>query len=352
MSAQPASPHDFASDNHAGAHAEVIEALIAANAGHAGAYGTDAWTARLAQRIEELFGPGAITIPVFGGTGANVLCLELMCRPHEAVICTTDAHINLDECGAPERITGVKLLTVEGEGGKLRADDVTNWEAQRGVEHHVQPRVVSITQCTELGTVYTPQEIRAIADAAHEQGMYVHMDGARLANAAAHLGVSLAAISSEAGVDAVSFGGTKNGLLYGELVVLLDGIDADRTAFARKQLMQLASKMRFVSTQFEALLADELWLRSATHANAMATLLAERLDPAEGAVLAHPVESNAVFVRLSAPAIAELLSRLEGEPPFHVWDRDRGVVRLMCSWDTTPEDVERLAEAVREVLAG
>jgi threonine aldolase len=348
---RPAAIHDFASDNHAGAHPEVLEALLAANAGHAGSYGGDRWTARLRGLIREQFGPGAEAFPVFNGTGANVLCLDLMTRSAEAVICTTDAHINLDECGAPERIAGVKLLTVATEEGKLTPDDVVHWEARRGDEHHVQPRVVSITQGTELGTVYTPEEIGTIAEAAHARGMLLQMDGARLANAAASLDVPLAALTSQAGVDAVSFGGTKNGLLFGELAVLLDGIDVGRAAFVRKQLMQLASKMRFVSAQFEALLSDDLWLRSARHANEMARRLGELVAGLDGAELAYPVEANGVFVRLPRSAIAALLKELEGDPPFHVWDRDAGVVRLMCSWDTTPADVERLVAAADRALA-
>lgn len=347
---RPSAIHDFASDNHAGAHPEVIEALLAANGGHAGAYGADPWTERLARLVSEQFGTGAESFPVYNGTGANVLCLDLMTRSAEAVICTTDAHINLDECGAPERIAGVKLLTIATEEGKLTPEDVVHWETRRGDEHHVQPRVVSITQATELGTVYTPEEIGTIAEAAHARGMLLHMDGARLANAAASLDASLASLTSEAGVDALSFGGTKNGLLFGEVAILFNGIDAGRAAFVRKQLMQLASKMRFISAQFEALLTDDLWLRSARHANEMARRLGELISGLDGAELAYPVEANGVFVSLPRPVITSLLEELEGDPPFHVWDRDAGVVRLMCSWDTTPADLERLVAAAERAL--
>ena len=343
---------EFASDNHAGAHPEVLEAIAAANTGHADSYGADPWTAGLQETFRRHFGPSARAHPVFNGTGANVLCLELLTRRHEAVVCTADAHINVDECGAPERIAGVKLLPVETDHGKLSAADVGRWDARRGDEHHVQPRVVSITQSTELGTVYRPDEIAEIAAAAHERDMYLHLDGARIANAAAALDLPLAAFTTDVGVDAVSFGGTKNGLLFGEVAVFLsDAIDDELIPFARKQLMQLASKMRFVSAQFEALLGPgELWLRGARHANEMAALLADGVAGLVGAEVVHPVEANGVFVRLPATVIELLLAELHGEHPFYVWDEREGVVRWMCSWDTSAEDVEALVGAANDAL--
>ncbi len=351
MSVSSPSGHDFASDNHAGAHPEVLDALAAANAGHADSYGADEWTTRLQELIADHFGSQARAYPVFNGTGANVLCLEVLGRPHEAVICTAAAHINVDECGAPERIAGMKLLTVAGEHGRLSPGDLSGWEPRRGDEHHVQPRIVSVTQSTELGTVYAPERIAAITETAHELGMYVHVDGARIANAAAALDLPLAAFTTEVGVDAVSFGGTKNGLLFGEVAVFLgDAADEGRIPFARKQLMQLASKMRFVSAQFEALLDGDLWLRSARHANGMAALLAEGVKALDGAEVVHPVEANGVFVRLPGPAIETLLTELPGEHPFYVWDEEEGVVRWMCSWDTTPGDVEALIVASAAAL--
>lgn len=341
----------FASDNHAGAHPEILEALARANEGHADSYGADPWTARLGELVAEHFGEGARGFPVFNGTGANVFCLDVLTRPHEAVVCTSDAHIHVDECGAPERIAGIKLLVVEAEHGKLTPADVGRWDSRRGDEHHVQPRVVSITQSTELGTVYRPDEIRAVADAAHERGMYLHVDGARLANAAVSLGVGLGELTTEVGVDAVSFGGTKNGLLFGEVAVLLGEVPDERAPFARKQLMQLASKMRFISAQFEALLGPgELWQRSAAHANEMAARLGSGVEAIDGIELVHPVEANGVFAQLPRPAIDRLLAELEGEHPFYVWDETAGVVRWMCSWDTTPEDVDGLLEATRRAL--
>jgi threonine aldolase len=340
----------FGSDNHAGAHPEVLEAIAAANEGHAASYGDDAWTARAEELFREHFGPDARAFCVFNGSGANVAAIDALTRPFEGVICADVAHMNTDECGAPERLAGAKLLTVPTEHGKLTSDDLRRWEQSRGDEHQVQPRLVSITQATELGTVYTLDETRAIAAAAHELGMLVHVDGARLANAAAALDAPLAALTTEAGVDAVSFGGTKNGLLLGDAVVFCRPELAADFAFTRKQLLQLASKMRFVSAQFEALLGGELWLRNARHANAMAARLAAAVEAVDGIEVSHPVEANAVFARLPRPAIERLLAELPGEHPFYVWDEAANEVRWMCAWDTTPEDVDEFAGAVAIAL--
>ncbi len=342
---------EFASDNHAGAHPEILAALAAANEGHAGSYGADPWTERLQVTVRRHFGETATAWPVFNGTGANLVCLSALTRRHEAVICSADAHINVDECGAVERLAGVKLLPVEGVDGKISVADVGRWDARRGDEHHVQPAVVSITQSTELGTLYTPEEIAAIAVAAHERGMLVHVDGARIANAAAALGVGLGETTSELGVDAISVGGTKNGLAFGELVVFCgERADDSLLVFERKQLTQLASKMRFLSAQFEVLLGGDLWFRNASHANEMAALLAQRVDQVGRAELVYPVQANGVFVRLPRPAIDALLAELSGEHPFYVWDEADDVVRWMCSWDTTPEDVTALVEATERAL--
>jgi threonine aldolase len=351
VSPAPGPVHDFASDNHAGAHPGVIEAIAAANAGHVGGYGADAWTERAAELFRRHFGPDARAFAVFNGTAANVLAIDALTRPHEAVICAETAHLNLDECGAPERIAGVKLLTVATDHGKLEPAQLGRWEHKRGEEHHVQPRVVSVTEATELGTVYTAAELAALADAAHERGMLLHLDGARLANAAAALGVSLAALTTDAGVDAVSFGGTKNGLILGDAVVFPRGEGAGGFEFVRKQGMQLASKMRFVSAQFEALLDGELWFRSAGHANDMAARLAAAVAGIEGVEVVHPVEANGVFARLPRPAIDRLLAELPGDPPFYVWDEATDVVRWMCAWDTSADDVDEFAAAVAESVA-
>ncbi|MQA76032.1 MAG: aminotransferase class V-fold PLP-dependent enzyme [Solirubrobacterales bacterium] len=341
----------FASDNAAGAHPEVLEAIAAANVGHAPSYGADAWTARAEEIVRGHFGAESRAFFVFNGSFANVAAIDALTRPYEAVICTNVAHIHVDECGAPERIAGAKLLTVTTEHGKLTPDDLRRWESRRGDEHHPQPRLVSITQATELGTVYTLDETRAIATAAHELGMLVHVDGARLANAAAALDAPLAALTTDAGVDAVSFGGTKNGLLFGEAVVFARPELAERFAYTRKQLGQLASKMRFVSAQFEALLEGDLWRRSAGHANAMAARLAAAVDPIEGVELTHPVEASGVFARLPPATIARLQAELAGGPAFHAWGDEPGEVRWMCAWDTTAEDVDAFAAAIARAMA-
>jgi threonine aldolase len=259
--------------------------------------------------------------------------------------------MHTDECGAPERLAGTKLLTVPAEAGKLSVADVRRWESWRGDEHRVQARVVSITQATELGTVYTLEETRAIADAAHELDMYVHVDGARLANAAAALGRPLRALTTDAGVDAVSFGGTKNGLLMGEAVVFLRPALGRDFLFTRKQLGQLASKMRFLAVQFEALLEGDLWRSNALHANGMAARLAEGVSAIDGAEIAYPVEANGVFVTLPTAAIDGLRDALSAALPFYVWDEAAGTIRLMCSWDTTEADVDDLVTAIQEAMA-
>jgi threonine aldolase len=349
-SAPASTARGFASDNHSGVHPEVLSAIQAANDGHAPAYGDDRYTAAAEERFREHFGPEARAFLVFNGSGANVASLDAVTRGFEAAICTETAHMHVDECGAPERIAGTKLLTVATEHGKLAPTDLGRWEGRRGDDHFPQPRVASITQATELGTVYAADEVRAIADAAHDLGMLLHVDGARLANAAASLESSLREITTDVGVDLVSFGGTKNGLLFGEAVVFLRRELADGFIFVRKQLAQLASKMRFVAVQFDALLTDDLWLRNASHSNEMATRLAEAVGSIDGVEIAHPVEANAVFARLPRPAIDQLLADWPYEKPFYIWDEDENEVRWMCGWDTTPEDVDSFAAAVREAI--
>lgn len=343
-------PRGFASDNNSGAHPEILAAIAAANEGHVVAYGDDAHTAAARQLFKQHFGEQAEAFLVFNGTGANVLALQALARPHQAVICPETAHLNLDECGAPERIAGVKLLTVEAPDGKLTPELAAEKVTRVGDQHASQPRVLCISQATELGTVYRAEEIRALADLAHEREMVLHVDGARLANAAASLEVPLRALATDAGVDALSFGGTKNGLLAGDAVVFLRPELADDFLFIRKQSMQLASKMRFLAAQFEALLDGDLWLRCASHANAMARRLADAISGIDGVGIAHPVEANGVFATLPAAAIERLRSELPGEVPFYVWDEPTGTVRLMCSWDTTAGDVDGLASAMAAAL--
>jgi threonine aldolase len=340
-------PRGFASDNYAGVLPEVLEAVAAANVGHAVSYGGDAWTARLDALFRAEFGPEATGGLVFNGTGANVVGLQALCRPYEACICAATAHLNVDECGAPERVAGLKLLPIDTPDGKLTPSLVETRLTRFGDEHAVQPRVVSITQVTELGTLYTPDEVRALADQAHERGMLLHVDGARLANAAAALGVSLRAVTTDLGVDAVSFGGTKNGMMMGEAVLFLRAGLGGELAFLRKQSMQLASKMRFIAAQFETLLTDELWLRPASHANAMAARLAAAVGEIDGVRVTQRVQASAVFAVLPP----EVTARLQEKWPFYVWDERTGEVRWMCSWDTTEEDVDAFAADLTDALA-
>ncbi|HEY3021304.1 MAG TPA: beta-eliminating lyase-related protein [Solirubrobacteraceae bacterium] len=335
----------FGSDNHAGVLPEVLDAIAAANDGHAHSYGDDPWTRRAEARFREHFGEQARAFLVFNGTAANVVGLRALLRPYEAVICAETAHLNVDECGAPEFNAGIKLLPVATTDGKLTPELVAPRLVRFGDEHAVQPRVISITQSTELGTVYTPAETAALAELAHESGLLLHVDGARLANAAAALDAPLRALTTDAGVDALSFGGTKNGLLLGEAVVLLrPGTAAGAMPFLRKQSMQLASKMRFLAAQFEVLLDGDAWRRPAAHANAMAARLAAAIAGVPGVTITQPVQANAVFVILPPDVAARLRERFF----FYTWDEGTGEVRWMCAWDTTAEDVDAFAAAVAE----
>jgi threonine aldolase len=343
-------PRGFASDNNSGAHPNVLAAIAEANEGHVVAYGDDDFTAATRDRFRKHFGEQAEPFLVFNGSGANVTAIDALTRPQEGVICTEVAHMHVDECGAPERLAGTKLLTVPTDDGKLTPDDVRRWEEGRGDEHRVQPRVVSITQATELGTVYTTEETRAIADAAHELEMHLHIDGARLANAAASLDLPLRALTTDLGVDVLSFGGTKNGLLLGDAVVFLRPELAETFLFTRKQLGQLASKMRFLAVQFDALLEGDLWSANASHANAMARRLADAVSKLDGARIAYPVEANGVFVTLPVDAIERLREALPASLPFYVWEEAAGTIRLMCSWDTSEDDVDGLVAALAEAL--
>ncbi|WP_165063227.1 threonine aldolase family protein [Marisediminicola senii] len=336
----------FASDNYAGIHPEVLQAIADANGGHQVSYGEDAYTARLQEVMRQHFGERAEAFPVFNGTGANVLSLQSMLPRWGAVVCSEHAHIDRDENAAPERIAGLKLLTVAAPDGKLTPAAIDTQAWGWGDEHRAQPLAVSITQSTELGTVYTPDEVRAITEHAHARGMTVHMDGARLANAAASLGVPLRAFTTDAGVDLVSFGGTKNGLMYGEAVVVLSPEASTGLRFLRKMDMQLSSKMRFASAQLLALLEGDLWLRSAQHANAMAERLRTAIDTLPGITVTQPTQANAVFAILPA-GVAD---RVRESFRFYDWDAARGEVRWMCAFDTTESDVDAFVAAIRAAL--
>lgn len=336
----------FASDNYAGAHPEVLAALALANEGHQVAYGEDQYTEHLQRIMHSHFGPTAEAFPVFNGTGANVTALQALTDRWGAVICAESAHINVDEGGAPERMGGLKLLTVPTPDGKLTPELIDRqawgWED----EHRAMPQVVSITQNTELGTVYTVEEIRAIVEHAHAKGMKVHLDGARIANAAASLDVPMRAFTNAVGVDVISYGGTKNGMLFGEAVVVLNPDAVSHMKHLRKLSMQLASKMRFVSVQLEALLAKELWLRNARHANAMAQRLAAGVRGVDGVEILYPVQANAVFARLPH----EVSRRLQERFRFYFWDEAAGDVRWMCAFDTKEDDVDAFLQALKEEM--
>ncbi len=348
----PATLHDldargFASDNCAGIHPEILEAITRANGGHQGAYGADVYTQHLQGVFRQHFGAEATAYPVFNGTGANLVSLQAMTERWDAVICAESAHINLDECGAPERVGGLKLLATPTPQDKLTPELVELQARGWGDEHRAQPKVVSLTQSTELGTLYTVDEIAAIVEHAHARDLAVHLDGARIANAAAALDVPMRAFTTDVGVDMVSFGGTKNGLMLGEAVVVLNPDAVRGMAFLRKSSMQLASKMRFVSVQFEALLSGDLWLRNARHANAMAARLEAAVRDLDGVQVQRSVEANSVFAIL-AESVTE---RMRERYPFHVWDERTGEVRWMTSFDTTELDVDRFAALFKDEMA-
>lgn len=343
----PASPPargNFSSDNYAGAHPAVLAALADASRGHITAYGDDPWTSRASARLCEAFGAAGAFF-VFNGTGANILGISLMLRPYEAVICPEGSHLNTDEGGAAERIVGCKLMTVQTADGKLTPGLVSTRLGRITDVHQVQPRVVAITQATEVGTCYTLDELRRLAEFCRANGLLLFADGARLANAAAFLGCSLAELSAHA--DALSFGGTKNGAMGAEALIVMNPALLGSAPFLRKQEMQLASKMRYLAAQFNALLDDDLWLRNAGHANAMARRLADGVADVPGVGLWQPVESNGVFATLD-PALIEPLRR---DWPFHVWDPEQHVVRWMAAFDTTEDDVEAFLADIR-ALAG
>ena len=336
----------FASDNYAGVHPEVMQALTAANGGHQISYGEDVYTEHLMRVMETHFGKGIEVFPVFNGTGANVTSLQAMLPRWGAVICSSTAHLGTDESVAPQSVGHFALLPVTSVHGKITPELIDEQAYGFGDEHHPQPAVVSIAQSTELGTVYTVEEVRAIADHVHKLGMYLHMDGARISNAAASLGVSLRAITRDAGVDVLSFGGTKNGLMGAEAIVVFTPDAAPGLIYLRKMNMQLASKMRFISAQLCALLEGDLWHRNAHHANKMAGLLRSSLDGLPKLTFTNPTEANGVFVILP-PGVADQLRK---EFRFYDWNPNTGEVRWMCAWDTTADDVDAFASAVRALV--
>ena len=336
----------FASDNNAGVHPNILRALAEVNDGHVIAYGDDPYTEKANIELREIFGQEAEPFFVFIGTAANVLGLSTITQPYHAVICPETAHINVDECGAPEKFTGCKLLGCSTPDGKLTVDMIASHMHGIGFEHHVQPRVVSITQATELGTVYTIDEIREIASYTHKHGMLLHMDGARISNAAVSLGCGLYEMTGGAGVDVLSFGGTKNGMIYGEAIIFFNRALCEDFKYRRKQGMQLASKMRYIAAQFSAFLENDLWKNNASHANRMARKLYEAVRSIPGVEVTRRVESNAVFAKVPPHIVPEL----QKEFFFYVWDEERSEVRWMCSFDTSEEDIESFASLLKSLL--
>jgi len=337
----------FASDNNSGVHPEILKAIADANVGHTIAYGDDIYTQRAKEKFYEYFGNDIEIFFVFIGTAANVLGLNAATRSWNSVICAETAHINEDECGAPEKFNGFKLLSVETHNGKLTIESIQKHMKGFDFEHHSQPKVISITQATELGTVYTIEEIKSLADFAHTNNMYLHMDGARIANAAVTLNKSFKEFTKDAGVDILSFGGTKNGMMYGEAILFLNKQLGQDFKYVRKQGMQLASKMRFISAQFERYLTDNLWFKNAQHSNKMAQLLASKIKEIPQIRITQNVEANGVF----AIVPAEIVPELQKEYFFYEWDEVLSEVRWMASFDTTEEDILNFVELIKKLLS-
>ena len=337
----------FASDNWSGACPEIMETLQEVNKGHMAAYGeeNEPVTEKATARFKEHFGPSAETFFVYNGTAANVLSTSHLLRSYQAIVSAHSAHMNEDECGAPEKISGSKILGIETEDGKIKPEQVKPFLGSVGFQHHSQPRVISISQVTEKGTVYSPEEVRALADFAHANNMYLHMDGARISNAAVALGMEFRQFTTDVGVDVLSFGGTKNGLMFGEAVVFLNPDLAVDFEYTRKQGMQLHSKMRFIAAQFDRYLTDGLWKKNAGHANEMARLLGKKLSEL-GVKITRDVQANGVFAIFPKEQIPDI----QKEYSFHIWDETTSEVRLMCSWDTTPEDIYGFVDAVKNYL--
>lgn len=337
----------FASDNNSGVHPEIMDAMNNANLGHTIAYGDDPYTEKAKKKFYEIFGNDIDVYFVFIGTAANVLGLNAATRSWNAVICAETAHINVDECGAPEKFNGFKLLSVDTPDGKLTVDLIQKHMHGFGFEHHSQPKVISITQATELGTVYKPHEIKDLADYAHQNNMILHMDGARIANAAVSLGLDFKSFTRDVGVDIVSFGGTKNGMMYGEAILFLNKKLGEDFKYVRKQGMQLASKMRFISAQFERYLSYDLWKKNAEHSNHMAQLLESKIKEIPQIKITQKVEANGVFAIVPDRKLIEELTK---EYFFYDWDESKNEVRWMCSFDTQEEDILKFVELIKSKL--
>jgi len=334
----------FASDNYSGVHPEIMEALQKANAAHEGSYGNDQYTARAVKKFKEIFGDHIEVFFVYNGTAANVLGLTTLTQSFNSVLCAEGAHINVDESTAPEKFLGCKLVTIPAPDGKITAEQVKEKIQRIGDQHHPQAKVISISQATEYGTVYSLEELGQLSEAAKANNLFFHMDGSRIANAAVTLNKSFKEIAQH--IDVLSFGGTKNGLMFGEAIVFFKKELAQNFIYQRKQGMQLASKMRFISAQFEALLSNDLWKRNASHTNRLAKLLSAELAKIDGVKVTQKVEANGVFA-IVPPKIIEPLQK---EFPFYVWVDKMNEIRLMCSWDSTEEEIKRFIEKLRSLI--
>jgi threonine aldolase len=337
----------FASDNYSGIHPLVLEKIIEANQNHASAYGNDEYTQRLESQFRGMLGETTEVLLVLNGTGANVVGLQCAVQSFDMILCAETAHINSDECGAVTKATGSTIRPIVSSDGKLTPALIEPYLKGIGNVHNVQPRVISISQTTELGTLYQPDELKVLCDFAHHHGLYVHMDGARISNAIAALGMDLKSCTVDCGVDIMSFGGTKNGIMMGEVLLIFNPLLSQHASFIRKQTAQLFSKMRFISAQFIALLEHDLWLSMAHHSNRMASLLKEEIKRFPFIELTQPVEANALFVRLPA----ELIEPLQNEFPFYVWDENDNVVRWMCSFDTSEKDIQLFIDHIQASAA-
>ncbi len=336
----------FASDNNSGIHPQILKAIEEANQGHSVGYGDDFWTKEAIVLFKKEFGDNIEVFFTLTGTGANILGIQSAVQSFHSVICAETAHIQTDECGAPEKFTGSKLIPVSAQNGKITPDLIEKHLHGFGFEHHSQPGLISITQVTELGTVYTVNEIKAMADLAHSHGMYLHMDGARISNAAVSLDLPFKTFTTDAGVDILSFGGTKNGMMIGEAVLFLNPLLSANSKYYRKQAAQLFSKMRFIGAQFVPYLRDEIWKTNATHSNRMAKILEREIRKLKGVEITQPVEGNGVFAIVPTP----LISRLQEEFFFYMWDESRSEVRWMTSFDTTEDDIMKFTGLLRILL--
>ncbi len=336
----------FASDNNSGVHPLVMEALAAANRDHAIGYGDDPWTEEAVARLREAFGADCEPLFTFNGTGSNAVALQLCTRPYHLILCAETAHIYVDECGSPARMTGCQIRPIATPDGKLTPDLLRPHLHGFGDQHHSQPGAIYLSQCTELGTIYKPDELKALTALAHQHGLYVHMDGARLANACAALGISLKGLTVDCGIDVLSFGGTKNGLMLGESVIVFNPALKPGARHIRKQSAQLASKMRYLSCQFTAYLKDDLWLKNARHANYMAQLLHDGLKKLPGIHFTQPAESNQLFLTMPRAAIDEL----QKDYFFYFWNEAANEIRLVTSFDTTEQDIDNLLQAVEKLV--